>query len=74
MAALLEQARSESPVPACELLTEALALWRGPVLADLEADRFAPEHVVRFDALRRAVREERVDGVPRGWTARRSDR
>lgn len=43
------------PAAACELLREALALWRGPALADLS--EFAPvaAAVVGFEQLRREV-------------------
>ena len=63
------------PTLAGRLFTDALALWRGPVLADSDiACRFAPERVAQLDALRRSAREERVDALPRARTTRRGAR
>ncbi|MGI5327442.1 BTAD domain-containing putative transcriptional regulator [Actinomadura nitritigenes] len=42
-------------------LREALALWRGPALADAAGLRFAGAPAARLDALRRAALEERID-------------
>ena len=42
------------------LLREALSLWRGPVLADLDVD-YARPHQARLDELRRVALEERVE-------------
>ncbi|GAA2129524.1 BTAD domain-containing putative transcriptional regulator [Actinomadura napierensis] len=42
-------------------LREALALWRGPALADAAGLRFADAPAARLDALRRAALEERID-------------
>ncbi len=43
------------------LLTEALALWRGPALADLDEEQFARLEGARLDELRVAALEERID-------------
>jgi pimeloyl-ACP methyl ester carboxylesterase/DNA-binding SARP family transcriptional activator len=43
------------------LLGEALALWRGPALADVPWERFADGEVRRWDELRHAAEEDRVD-------------
>ncbi|WUI01988.1 winged helix-turn-helix domain-containing protein [Spirillospora sp. NBC_00431] len=42
-------------------LRAALALWRGPALADAAGLRFAEAPIARLDALRRAALEERLD-------------
>ena len=42
-------------------LGEALALWRGPVLADLAYEPFVQNEARRLDELRLAALEERVD-------------
>jgi DNA-binding SARP family transcriptional activator len=44
-----------------ESLHEALALWRGPALADLEDESFAREEGARLEELRLAVQERRLD-------------
>ncbi|HEY7604008.1 MAG TPA: BTAD domain-containing putative transcriptional regulator [Gaiellaceae bacterium] len=47
--------------PALEQLTEALALWRGPVLADLGFDAAAHPEVSRLDELRLTALERRIE-------------
>lgn len=42
------------------LLREALALWRGPALADFAYEAFAHDEAVRLEELRLAVLEERI--------------
>lgn len=42
-------------------LTEALALWRGPPLADFTYEPFAQGAIARLDELRLGVREELID-------------
>ena len=58
---LLEEARAR---PALEersrLLAEALALWRGPPLADFSFEPFAQAEIARLEELRTAAREERA--------------
>ena len=44
-----------------EALGAALALWRGPALADLADEAFAHTEAARLDELRLAATEERVD-------------
>jgi DNA-binding SARP family transcriptional activator/streptogramin lyase len=44
-----------------ELFREALALWRGPPLADFAYEGFASVEIVRLDELRTAAREEFID-------------
>jgi class 3 adenylate cyclase len=41
--------------------SEALALWRGPALADLAYEPFAQGEIVRLEELRLAVLEQRLD-------------
>ena len=43
------------------LLDDALALWRGPPLADVEFESFAQGEIARLEELRLAALEERVD-------------
>ena len=52
--------RENDPQQACELLTEALALWRGPAYADVAAEPFARAEAARLDELRLAATEARV--------------
>jgi len=55
-------ARNEgNPVAAAELLREALALWRGPALADFTYEPFAQGEIAHLEELRLAAVEERVD-------------
>jgi predicted ATPase len=42
-------------------LQEALALWRGPALADVAAEPFAQAEVARLDALRLQALEDRLE-------------
>ena len=49
------------PGEAAEALRDALALWRGPALADFVYDDFAEADRVRLDELRLAATEDRVD-------------
>jgi DNA-binding SARP family transcriptional activator len=51
-----QDARSRS-----QLLREALALWRGPPLADFAFDSFAEDEIRRLEELRLHVLEERID-------------
>jgi DNA-binding SARP family transcriptional activator len=46
---------------AAAILEEALALWRGPVLADFTFDPFAASHATRWEELRLVALEERAD-------------
>ena len=58
---LLEAARTAEPAARAQLLREALALWRGPALADLDEEDFARLEAARLDELRVTAHEERVD-------------
>ena len=55
--ALVVQARGQEPARAAELLRSALALWRGPALADVELGEVG----ARLDELRIAALEERIE-------------
>ncbi|HEX6674319.1 MAG TPA: BTAD domain-containing putative transcriptional regulator [Actinomycetes bacterium] len=46
---------------ACETLEAALALWRGPALADVGWERFAEAEVARLEESRRTTEEDRLD-------------
>jgi DNA-binding SARP family transcriptional activator len=49
------------PARAASLFEEALALWRGPALADVAYERFAQVEAARLEELRLATVEERID-------------
>jgi DNA-binding SARP family transcriptional activator/streptogramin lyase len=46
---------------ASELLTSALSLWRGPMLADLAYEPFAQAEITRLEELRLLAIEERIE-------------
>jgi DNA-binding SARP family transcriptional activator/DNA-binding beta-propeller fold protein YncE len=62
---LIEQGRRRlsegDPGAAAECLRAALALWRGPPLADLAYEPFARAEIDRLEELRLAGLEERID-------------
>lgn len=58
---LLEEARASEPVAARELLREALALWRGPALADVAYEEFAQIEIRRLEELRVDALERRIE-------------
>jgi DNA-binding SARP family transcriptional activator len=58
---LRREARGARPETAAATLREALALWRGPALADLAYEPFAQAEIARLEELRLATLEERVD-------------
>jgi DNA-binding SARP family transcriptional activator len=58
---LLAQAREAEPEERVKVLREALALWRGPPLADLAFERFAHGEIHRLEELRLEALEERFD-------------
>jgi len=58
---LLAEARSLDPAPAAAMLREALALWRGPALADFAYDDFARQAIERLGQLRLTGIERRID-------------
>jgi DNA-binding SARP family transcriptional activator len=56
---LVEDARAADPTRASELLREALALWRGPALAEFE-EPYVRAEAARLEALRLNALEERI--------------
>jgi hypothetical protein len=58
---LAAEARRADPETAARKLREALALWRGPPLADLAYEPFAQAEIARLEELRLAVLEQRID-------------
>jgi ABC-type transport system substrate-binding protein/DNA-binding SARP family transcriptional activator/streptogramin lyase len=59
--ALVEQARHEEPAAASDRLAEALALWRGPPLADFAYESFAQDEIRRLEDLHLAALEDRIE-------------
>ena len=63
---LIEAARdadTQAPEDAIGALDRALALWRGPALADTRLEGGAAVDVARLDALRLTAIEERIDAL-----------
>jgi DNA-binding SARP family transcriptional activator len=58
---LVDEARGEPPEERSERLRRALALWRGPPLADLGFESFAQSEIVRLEEFRLTVVEDRVE-------------
>ena len=58
---LVEQARAAAPREAAGKLREALALWRGPALADFTYEEFARSDIERLEERRIAALEQRID-------------
>ena len=58
---LVDDARQEPPESRAAKLEQALGLWRGPPLADLEFEAFAQSEIGRLDELRLAVLEDRIE-------------
>ena len=52
---------TDAPEKAAELLRDALALWRGPALADVGGAPFAAAQIVRLEELRVGAVEDRVE-------------
>ncbi len=59
--ALVAQAADADPATAAARLREALALWRGPALADLAYEPFAQAHAAQLEELRFSALEQRID-------------
>jgi DNA-binding SARP family transcriptional activator len=57
---LVDEARGEPPDARAEKLRKALALWRGPPLADLGFESFAQSEIARLEELRLVVVEDRI--------------
>jgi len=58
---LVDEARGEPPEERAERLRLALALWRGPPLADLGFESFAQSEIARLEESRLAVVEDRIE-------------
>jgi DNA-binding SARP family transcriptional activator len=58
---LVGEAQRSDPGAAAQTLRRALALWRGPALADLSYEAFAQAEIARLDELRWAALEQRID-------------
>jgi DNA-binding SARP family transcriptional activator len=58
---LVAEAGRADPRSAALKLRQALALWRGSPLADLEYERFAQAEIARLEELRWAALEQRID-------------
>jgi DNA-binding SARP family transcriptional activator len=58
---LVEEADAAAPAVAARKLREALALWRGPPLADLAYESFAQAAIGRLEELRLGVLEKRIE-------------
>ena len=59
--ALVEEARHEEPAAAAPRLAQALALWRGPPLADFAYVPFAQDEIRRLEELRLSALEDRIE-------------
>jgi DNA-binding SARP family transcriptional activator/ABC-type transport system substrate-binding protein len=58
---LVEEARAAGPRTAADKLREALALWRGPALADFAYDDFARTEIERLEERRLAALDLRIE-------------
>ena len=58
---LVEEAAATDSAAAAGMLREALALWRGPALADLAYEPFAQAAIVRLEDLHLLAVERRID-------------
>lgn len=58
---LAAEASRTTPQEAARKLREALALWRGPALADLAYEGFAQPEIARLEEMRLTVLEQRID-------------
>jgi DNA-binding SARP family transcriptional activator len=58
---VVESARGADAQTRAEKLRHALALWRGPPLADFTFEAFAQPHITHLEELRLATLEERVE-------------
>ena len=58
-----KKAQGVDPALAVTLLDDALALWRGPALADVSGEASLVAESARLEDLRIAAQEERIDGL-----------
>ena len=56
-----ESLAAGDPAAASTIIREALALWRGPALADFTYEPFAQTEIARLEELRVVALEERID-------------
>jgi DNA-binding SARP family transcriptional activator/DNA-binding beta-propeller fold protein YncE len=61
----LRALEDDAPAEARDRLDAALALWRGPALADVAYEDFAQHEARRLDELRARVREDRAESLLR---------
>lgn len=66
---LVAEARSLEPEARGNKLREALALWRGPPLADFTFEPFAETEIARLEELRSAALEDRIEADLEGGAA-----
>jgi len=59
--ALVDEARHQEPATAAPRLERALALWRGPPLAEFAYEPFAQDEIRRLEELRLAALEDRIE-------------
>jgi predicted ATPase/DNA-binding SARP family transcriptional activator len=57
----VREARQQGPAAKAAGLREALAMWRGPALADVAGAPFADAPIARLEGLRRAALQDRID-------------
>jgi YVTN family beta-propeller protein len=60
-AQLRDEARGHGPASAATLLSDALALWRGSPLQEVEYDDFAQAEIRRLEELRLGIVADRID-------------
>jgi len=70
---LVDRARSEDPGAAVGTLREALAIWRGPALADFTDRSFAREEIARLERAQRAAAAAVLDFAEPGESGRREE-
>lgn len=58
---LVEEGQRSPPEAAARLLRDALALWRGPALADVAHESFAQAEILRLEELRLVALERRIE-------------
>jgi DNA-binding SARP family transcriptional activator len=58
---LVAEAQDTLPQNSARVLREALGLWRGPALSDLEREPFAQAEIRRLEELRLVALERRID-------------
>lgn len=58
---LVDESRGQAPAARAEILTTALALWRGPALADFAYDPFAQRTIAALEESKVLAIEDRLD-------------